>query len=184
MSNAEVLRWLQQKRAQYASEDAQRPEDLLKSLERHERHLSSAAYPYQKNPSVYLDGKAEGAIHRFAEEHFKRIQQPLVDKYGRAIREKTMSKAAAQRKIKAEQDRKELSEAEMLMVYNLAPTCVELLQPCIEEVENRFTADELETLVDIIKQVFRADEVKASMGADVQMGVDQQMDEAPDAEVT
>ena len=44
------------------------------------------------------------------------------------------------------------------MIYTHAPTCVEMLQPMIENVEERFTAEEQELLVEVIIQTFRPDQ--------------------------
>lgn len=172
MSNAEVAHWISQKRAQHAREDAQdkatgarpsaRPANFLRSLEKHERHLKSDAYPYEQNPSAYAGDNSDKSIAKFLEEHMSRIQEPLAAKYKQAVQKKELSVREAQVKLEMEQEKKELTEAELLMIHNHAPTSAEQLQPMIESVDDRFTQQELEMLLDIILKVFRADQLKAA----------------------
>ncbi|KAF2480134.1 hypothetical protein BDY17DRAFT_303286 [Neohortaea acidophila] len=172
MSNAEVAHWISQKRAQHAREDAQdkasgarptpRPPNFLKSLEKHERHLSSDAYPYEQNPSAYKGDNSDKSIAKFQAEHMSRIQEPLAAKYKDAVRKKELSVREAQVKLEMEQEKKELTEAELLMIHNHAPTSAEQLQPMIESVDDRFTPQELEVLLDIILKVFRVDQLQAA----------------------
>lgn len=170
-SNAEVLQWTEQKRAQHAREDAEdraagitpkpRPANFMRMLEKTERHLTSDAYPYVKNPSAYKGDNQHDSVHKFSDAKFDRIQKPIFERYKEAIRKGLMSTDEAKQKMGAEQEKKELTETELLMVCNHAPTCVEMLEPMIEEVEERFTKEELQIIVDCINEVLRADELKA-----------------------
>ena len=159
LSNAEVLRFLQKKQSQYAQDEtldrasgiSPRPEPFLLSLEKHVRHLNSDAYPYTKNPSAYAGSNAEESIHKFSEETLRRIHEPLVEGYKVKIARGDVSVPQARLELREEQAKKELSEVEVLMIMNHAPGTVELLQPMIESVEERFTAEELEQIVEAIK---------------------------------
>lgn len=175
MSNAEVATFLKNKRAQHAREDTEdraagitpttRPQNFMRSLEKHENHLKSDAYPYEKNPSAYEGDNAEESIHKFGDEHMKRIQEPLAQKYKDAIKKKLMTVHEAQAKLEVEQEKKELTEPELLMIHNHAPQCLEILQPMIESSEERFTRDELESMVEAIQDVFRVDQLRAQKNA-------------------
>ena len=171
LSNAEVLHWLKQKRLQHDQEDADdrsagktpstRPSNYARALEKHEHHLTSASYPYVANPSAYEGKNQDDSVHRFGDVHMTKIQEPLLEKYKTAIRDKLMTVKEAQDKLAVEQEQKELTDAELLMVHNHAPMAAEMLQPMIEDWEKRFSYEEMEVLVECIKGVFRADEMRA-----------------------
>ncbi|KAK3708021.1 hypothetical protein LTR37_011714 [Vermiconidia calcicola] len=171
MSNAEVLHFVKKKRQQHDQEDSEaraqgatpapRPENFLNALEKHERHLTSDAYPYVKNPSAYEGKNQDASQAKFGDAHMEKVQAPLFESYKEKIRQKLLTVKEAQDKLGADQDKKELTETELLMIHNHAPTCVEMLQPMIEEVDDRFTAEELEAIVECIKEVYRVDELKA-----------------------
>ena len=69
-----------------------------------------------------------------------------------------MSKEQIDKEFAAEQEKKCLTEPELLMIYNHAPICVEMLQPMIENVEERFTPEEQEMLVEVIIKTLRPDQ--------------------------
>ena len=172
MSNADVLNWMQQKRDQHKREDEEdraagitptpRPANFMKMLDKTERHLTSDAYPYVNNPSAYKGDNTDISIHKFGDIRFERIQNPIYEKYKDAIRKGLMSNAEAKEKMGAEMEAKEITEPELLMIHNHAPKTVEMLEPMLEEVEERFTKEELQIIVDCIGEVYRADELKAS----------------------
>jgi hypothetical protein len=169
LTNAEVLDFIKQKRTQHAREDAEdraagknvtsRPANFTSALDKHERHLKSDHYPYKKNPSAY-DGGAnqEKTLKAFQEMHMERIQVPLSEAFKEKVRNKLLTVKEGQAQLEAGQEKKELTETEWLMIDNHAPTTVELLQPMIEDVENRFTVAELEAIVQCIKETYRANE--------------------------
>lgn len=169
MSNAEVLHWIKQKRTQHEQEDknsssntATRPQNYLDSLDKHERHLTSDAYPYIKNPNAYESTNQDTSIHKFGEAHMKKIQIPLVEKYKEEIRLGRKTPQQAQKELAGKQDEKELTEAEILMLFNHAPLCVEMMQPMIENVDERFSNEEQEALVECVREVFRVDEMRGT----------------------
>lgn len=168
LSNADVLHWIQTKRAQHAREDAAdkakgtkstpRPSNFLSALNKHERELSSAKYPYRAGPAAYAPDY-EG-MRRFENLFVERIIEPLGEKY----RGNGMSAAELDRTLGKEQEMKSLTETEMLVVYNLAPRCTELLQPMIENCEERFTGEEQELIVECVMEVYRYGERKGEGG--------------------
>ena len=187
MSNAEVKDWIKRKREQHAREDAEdkkadlhctpRPQNFLDALDKHERHLKSDAYPYEKNPSAYDGRNADTSLQAFGKAYMDGIQVPLGQKYKELVRERlTKLKETkegedyeksrkdvikqAQKDLEVEQDRKDITETELLMIHNHAPTCVEMLQPMLENVEDRFTLEEQEIMVQCVKDVYRVDELK------------------------
>ena len=46
------------------------------------------------------------------------------------------------------------------MIHNHAPSCLDMLQPMIEWVEERFTDEEQLVLFECVREVFRVDELK------------------------
>lgn len=168
LSNAEVLTWLENKRKQHVEEDAEdeaagrdvkpRPQNFVKMLDKTERHLKSDAYPYVANPSAYKDMNQDYTVSKFGAETMKKIQKPLFEKFKDDVKKGLMTKKQAKAKLEDEQDKKELTDPEFNTIFNLAPTCVEMLEPIIEEVDDRFTKEELELMVQIIKDVLRPDE--------------------------
>ena len=170
MSNAEVLEWTKRKRAQHDREDEQdrtkginlthRPKNLIESIEKHERHLTSDAYPYVKNPTAYNGAENQSLSQKkFSDATMEKIQVPIYEKYKDMIRKKQLSVKKAQDDMGEEQEKKELTETELLMIHNHAPTCVEMLQPMIENIDERFTVEEQEVLVECVKEVYRVDEM-------------------------
>jgi hypothetical protein len=169
MSNAEVLDWLKQTRARHAREDAEdkaagieptpRPENFLDAMTKHERHLKSDTYPYEKNPSAYAGKNQDVSLRRFNDEHFEAIHIPVFEKFKAAITAKAISKEEGAEQMEQEQLRKEISEEELLMIHNHAPKTVEMLQPMLENWEERYTLEELQVIVDVIKDVYRQGEM-------------------------
>lgn len=170
MLNAEVLEWTQRKRKQHEREDTEdrakgltlphRPKNFTEALEKHERHLKSDAYPYAKNPSAYEGKNADLSLKMFSDATMDKIQVPVFERFKERLRNKELTVKQAQDEMEIEHEKKELSETEMLMIHNHAPMCVEMLQPMIENVDERFTAEELEILVECVKEVYRVDEVE------------------------
>lgn len=168
MSNVDVLNWMKDKRKQHAEEDAAdkkkgkkpspRPENFMRSLKKHETALKSNDYPYTKNPTAYAgkDGAVD-AMTKFDTMITEKICFSLEDKY----RGKGMTIEELDKTLGKEQEEKSLTEPEHLMIMNLAPQCVEMLQPMIENVQDRFTAEEQQIIVDCIIECYRCDEVKA-----------------------
>ncbi len=91
----------------------------------------------------------------------QRIQLPLCEKYVGMVERREMEAKKAKRELEREQSKKELSEPEWLMLVNHAPKMLELMQPMIEEVEERFTDEEQAVLVQCIREALRADETGA-----------------------
>jgi hypothetical protein len=174
LSNADVLDWVKRKRAQHSTEDAEdqsrgaqpcaRPANFTRMLDRTERELSSDKYPYAKNPSAYAGTGRKTALERFALEVENVVQEALQEAWRERLR--GMTREDVERTFADEQERKCLTEPEMLMVYNYAPQCVEMLQPMLENVEDRFTPEEQQMIVDVVMRVLRADEVVPMAEAD------------------
>lgn len=171
LSNAEVLTWAKNKRKQHAQEDAEdrahgghshtRPSNFTSVLDKTERHLTSDTYPYEKNPSAYADAAAQTqSLKNFHNATLAKIQAPLIAKYKHAIRVESLPVKKAKAQLEAEQERKELTELELMAVFNHAPTSVDMLQPMLEDGENRFTSEELEVLVNVVKEVLRPDQLR------------------------
>lgn len=168
LSNADVLDWLKRKRAQHETEDeedkvkgikpADRPPNFMKALNRTERELTSDKYPYVANPSAYEGAARSTQFQKFIQEADEVLQTQLLDEW--AERLQTMSQEQVEKEFYPLQDMKNLTEPELLMIYNIAPTCVEMLQPIVENVEDRFTAEEQQLIVDVIMRVLRHDEMK------------------------
>ncbi|CAK3759136.1 hypothetical protein AC578_8456 [Lecanosticta acicola] len=166
LSNADVLDWLKRKRAQHREEDAEdkskgvkpaaRPKNFMAALNRLERELDSGKYPYTKNPSVYQGPARKEKFQEFVIQVEGRIQDQLEAEWKDKLA--TMSKEQVDKDFAAEQEKRCLTQSEMLMIYNHAPTCVEMLQPMIENVEDRFTAEEQQLLVDVIVRTLRPEE--------------------------
>lgn len=180
LSNQDVLQWIKRKREQHAAEDAEdkkkgnrlskRPQNFLQGLERHERELTSTKYPYKRNPSAY-DG-TYAAMERFDALLAERIAVPLEENY----RGQGMSVEQLEKTLGREQEEKSLTETEHLMIMNLAPTSVEQLQPMIENADDRFTAEELQLIVDTVVEVYRPEEPKAPvMEEEVEAGAEEGM---------
>lgn len=178
LTNAEVLDWVKSKRAQHAREAAQdrsipHPKNLVKVLEKTERHLTTEAYPYESNPTAYSDLESRNeALKRFSELTMERIQRPLCENYKDKVRTKAMTVKEARSKLVSEQEKKELTEPELLMIVNHAPAVVDILQPMIESCDERFTAEELDIIVQCVRDTFRPDEGRRSLDSPqpMQMG--------------
>lgn len=171
LSNADVLNWIKDKREQIAKEDKEdkkagkkpshRPSNFISALEKHERELSSNKYPYAKNPDVY---GGTDALHEFELEITDKIVKPFTAARYHELKEAGMSAEEIDAQLEKEQEMKLLTETEQLMVYNHAPQCVEMLQPMIENVEDRLTPEEQEAMVQVIMAVYRKQET-GSAGA-------------------
>jgi hypothetical protein len=169
MTNAEVASFLKKKREQHKQEDdadkangkapLERPKNLVKSLDKHERHLNSPHYPHEKNPSAYATDEARADTFKdFQDKHMQRVQVPLFESFKEKVKAKLMTGQEGKQKLEVEQEKKELTETELLMIENHAPTDVTLLQPMIDNAENRFTPEELQVIVDCVKETWRKDE--------------------------
>jgi hypothetical protein len=150
LSNADVLHWLAQKKAQNAVEAAG---DKAAG-----RKKSSRKYPYTDNPGAYAGENRIESMRVFVEKLDERILEPLDEKYKEIIRSGEKTEAQALKALEKEQEAKGLSEAELLQVYNLAPQAVEILQNIVVDWEERFTAEEMEIVVQTIMEVFRCGE--------------------------
>lgn len=171
LSNADVLHWLSQKKAQNAADAASDkaagrkktflPDNYQRALRKHERELSSRKYPYTDNPGAYAGDNRIESMKVFVEVLDERIQGPLEEKYKDFIESKRGDEAEVKKVMKAlekEQEMKGLSEAELLQVYNLAPQAVEILQNIVVDWEERFTGEEMEVIVRTVGEVFRCGE--------------------------
>lgn len=166
LSNADVLDWVARKRAQYAREDAEekaeghkrseRSKNFLRILDRTERELTSEKYPYSKNPSAYAGDARSTAFREFALEVERVIQDALEAEWKDRLA--GMTAAQIEKEFEPVQERKCLTQPELLVIYNHAPTCVEMLQPMIEAVEERFSPEEQQLMVDVIVERLRCDE--------------------------
>jgi len=168
LSNADVLHWLSQKKAQNAADAASDkaagrkkvflPDNYQRALRKHERELSSRKYPYADNPGAYAGDNRIESMRVFVEVLDERILGPLEEKYRGVIRSGEKTEAQALKALEREQEMKGLSEAELLQIYNLAPNAVEILQNIVVEWEERFTAEEMEIVVKTVGEVFRCGE--------------------------
>lgn len=168
LSNADVLDWVKRKRAQHETEDeedkakgikpAERPKNFMKALNRTERELTSTKYPYVANPTAYEGNARSTQFQRFVQEVDEVIQTQLLEEWAESL--KTMSQEQVDSEFHPVQDMKNLTEPELLMIYNIAPTVVEMLQPIVENVEDRFTTEEQQMIVDVIMRVLRPDETQ------------------------
>lgn len=166
LSNADVLDWIKRKRTQHAAEDAEdkkkgvkpapRPKNFMIALNRHERELKSDNYPYVKNPTAYKSDARHTQFKKFALEAESVIQDHLELEWKERLLH--MTQEQIDKEYALEQDKKCLTEPELLMIYNHAPTCSEMLQPMIENVEDRFSAEEQELLVEVIIKTLRPDQ--------------------------
>lgn len=168
LSNADVLHWLSQKKAQNAADAAADkaagrkkaflPDNYQRALRKHSRELNSRKYPYADNPGAYLGDNRIESMRVFVERLDERILGPLEERYREIIRSGEKSEAAALKALELEQEKKGLSEAELLQVYNLAPQAVEILQNIVVDWEERFTGEEMEVVVQTVGEVFRCGE--------------------------
>jgi hypothetical protein len=168
LSNADVLHWLAQKKTQHASDAASDksagrkksflPDNYQRALRKHERELKAHKYPYTDNPGAYLGDNRIESMRVFVEKLDERILEPLDEKYRGIVAMGEKSEAQAMKLLEKEQEAKGLSEAELLQVYNLAPQAVEILQNIVVDWEERFTAEEMEVVVQTVGEVFRCGE--------------------------
>jgi hypothetical protein len=169
LSNADVLHWLSQKKAQNAADAASDkaagrkktflPDNYQRALRKHERELSSRKYPYTDNPGAYAGDNRIESMRVFVEVLDERILGGLEEKYREVIRSGEKSEVAkAMKALEREQEMKGLSEAELLQVYNLAPQAVEILQNIVVDWEERFSGEEMEVIVKTVGEVFRCGE--------------------------
>ena len=168
LSNADVLHWLAQKKAQNAADAASDtaagrkkaflPDNYQRALRKHERELSARKYPYTDNPGAYAGENRIESMRVFVEKLDERILEPLDEKYKEIIKSGEKTEAQALKAMEREQEAKGLSEAELLQVYNLAPQAVEILQNIVVDWEERFTSEEMEIVVQTIGEVFRCGE--------------------------
>ncbi|KAK4626804.1 hypothetical protein CLAFUW4_04379 [Fulvia fulva] len=169
LSNADVLDWIKRKRAQHETEDAEetaakgkgakatpRPKNFITALNRHERELNSPRYPYAKNVGAYAGDARDKQFKKFCQEAENVIQDNLEAEWKEKL--STMNKEQVEKGLAIEQDKKCLTEPELLMLYNHAPVHAELLQPMIENVEDRFSAKEQALLIDVIWRTLRVNE--------------------------
>lgn len=167
LSNADVLHWLSQKKAQHASEAASDkslgrkkshpPDNFQRALRKHERELSARKYPYADNPGAYRDENRLRSLQVFTRLLDERIMAPVEERYRVRI-EAGEDRAVLERELEREQEAKGLSEAELLQVFNLAPQCVEILQNIVVDWEERFSAEEMEVVGQVVGEVFRCGE--------------------------
>ncbi|KAK4543217.1 hypothetical protein LTR36_005767 [Oleoguttula mirabilis] len=169
MSNADVLEFFRNTKARIKTEDAEdkamgikikpRPANFLKAMEKHQRELESNKYPYKKNPKAYdgYDGMGE-----FDNLVVQRVILPCSDKY----RGKGMNEEEIEATLGKEHEMKQLTETEHLQIHNNAPQCVEMLQPMIENHEERFTPEEMELIVQAIMEVYRKEEMAGQGGTE------------------
>lgn len=170
LSNADVLHWLAQKKEQNALDAAADkaagrkktflPDNYQRALRKHERELNAKKYPYTDNPGAYKGEGRVKSLQVLVEKLDERVLRPVEEGF-----ESSLAGAADEgekRKVLAElekvQEAKGLSEVELLQVYNLAPQCVEILQNILSDWEERFTAEEMEGMVEVIGEVLRCGE--------------------------
>jgi hypothetical protein len=168
LSNADVLHWLSQKKLQHASDAASDksagrkksflPDNYQRALRKHERELKAHKYPYTDNPGAYLGDNRIESMRVFVEKLDERILEPLDEKFRGVVERGEKTQAQALKALEKEQEAKGLSEAELLQVYNLAPQAVEILQNIVVDWEERFTAEEMEIVVQTVGEVFRCGE--------------------------
>lgn len=168
LSNADVLHWINQKKAQNASDAASDkaagrkksflPDNYQRALRKHERELTARKYPYTDNPGAYSGDNRIASMRVFVEKLDERILGPLDEKWKAMVQSGEKSEAQALKGLDKEMEAKGLSEAELLQVYNLAPQAVEILQNIVVDWEERFTAEEMEVIVQTVGEVFRCGE--------------------------
>lgn len=167
LSNADVLNWIAQKKTQHAADAAADkaagrkktfpPDNYQRALRKHERELSARKYPYSNNPGAYEGDNRIKSVAVFTELLDERLLGPVEEKYKARI-EAGEDKGVVEKELEKEHDAKGLSEAELLQIYNLAPQCVEILQNIVVDWEERFSAEEMEVVVQVITEVFRCGE--------------------------
>ena len=127
LDDADVLRFIKEKREQHGAEDARakneqrpkskRPYNYMRSLQKHEKHLENAERPFLNNPRYDENGEYLQTLVTRLEEHVK------------------------------------LTKTELLMIANHRPHGRELLLPMIEDIEARFSEEQQQEIVDIVVDV-------------------------------
>ncbi|KAF2864335.1 hypothetical protein K470DRAFT_273700 [Piedraia hortae CBS 480.64] len=160
LTNTDVLLWIRSKRAQHEAREAAAaaassrrgrasahgPANYMRALRNHESVLASTIYPYTTNPDAY--------------ESYEAGMQKLED----LIFERVVSHVAPPETVKTVKQKKAflgtkcLSQSEFLMVHNLAPKTMEQLTAVLDRAEDRWTPEELETLLGCIWEVYRYNE--------------------------
>jgi hypothetical protein len=172
LSNADVLDWVKRKRAQHEKENVEdktqglkpggRPKNFMRMLQRTERELSANHYPYAKNPSAYEGDARRASFRKVAMEIETVIQDSLEEEWKDRLPQ--MTQEQMDKTYEPVQEKKCLTVPELLMIFNHAPVCVEMLQPMIESVEERFTPEEQQAIIDVIVKNLRCDEGIAQEG--------------------
>lgn len=175
LSNADVLQWVRAKRAQHVEEDeadkaagrpkVKRPAKFMNSLRKHERELTDSKYPYAANSGAYEGIQRTKSIKVFLERCDEEICYPLEEKYIR--------KAFNVKQLKATlgkiHEKKTFTTSELMMIQNLAPENVSMLEMVVEGWEHRFSAEEMEKIAQVINEVFRCGSHLPSVGSDAKL---------------
>lgn len=91
------------------------------------------------------------------------LEEEFAGKIRDAATEEEKSKVQAE--LEKAQESKGLSEVELFQVYNLAPQCVEILQNILVDWEGRFSAEEMDVIVEVIGEVLRCGETLPEAGS-------------------
>ena len=180
LSNADVLDWIARKRTQHAQEAAEDkatglpkthlPDNYQRALRKHERELSSKKYPYTDNPGAYKGPNHLKAADVFMTKLDEKIINPLEAGWKEEIAKKGKDGARSKEEVLAEFERvhemKGLTRTEHLVIYNLAPQCVETLQNIIVDHEDRFTEEEMAKILEAINEVYRCGEKMLEVDGD------------------
>lgn len=133
----------------------------MTSLNKHERELTDKKYPYSSNPGAFEGANRHKSVGVFIETCDEEICYPLEDK----LRQRDSIPADKLKAvIQREFNKKTLTHTEMLMIQNLAPENVSMLELMIEGWEQRFSSKEMEKLIEIINSVFRCGQTLPSVG--------------------
>ncbi|TKA34277.1 hypothetical protein B0A50_00257 [Salinomyces thailandicus] len=172
LSNADVLNWIQDKHKQIADEDrkdkeagkkpSRRPDNFISALTKHERELKSTSYPYTRNVKVYSN---HDVLSEFERKLMETVVQPFTEHRVNEMREQGMSEENIEKEVAKEQEAKLLTETEQLMVYNHAPKCPEMLQPMVENIDDRLAPEEQEAVVQAVMEVYRKQETGSTTTA-------------------
>ncbi|QIW97652.1 hypothetical protein AMS68_003170 [Peltaster fructicola] len=175
LSNADVLQWVRAKREQHRREDAadeaagrpktKRPSKFMNSLRKHERELTDKKYAYAANPGAYEGTQRGKAIKLFIERCDEAICYPLESQYS--------SKGISMKQLKATlgkvYEKKTFTTSELMMIQNLAPENVSMLEMVVEGWEHRFSVDEMEKILQVINEVFRCGDKLPELEADAKV---------------
>lgn len=172
VSNADVLHWVRCKRAQHIRDDAedkaagrskaQRPANFMRSLRKHEQELSDAKHPYTANPGAYEGNNRVRAISVFVERCDEELLYPLEEQY----RQKGLSLQDLRAALREEHEKKTFTEAELIEIQNLAPENVSMLELMLEAWQERFTMEEMEKIVEVVREVFYCGEKLPAVQSD------------------